>query len=185
MKKNSFYAMLLGAGILLFLGGVFRDIFVYVNGGRPCFATIDCLCGIFFHANRSNLIAKMPIVGDQVRLTVSHVWRGKYQFRVWVPETIEGFVSPIEMIGMDCSFFDKEGNEVYINKTPPSVNLLWSKMSYDGSQGSDLAFRMYLAPDDVPLDDELTVNVKFCGQFNKFYAAHTNACLVLVKERDK
>lgn len=46
-------------------------------------------------------------------------------------------------------------------------------------------FRMYRAPENVPLDDELTVNAIFSGQFDKFYAAHTNAYLVLVKERDK
>lgn len=186
MKKRTITFLLIGVGILLLAVAVsVEDICVYIDGGRPRSATIDSLCGIFFHARRNNLVAKIPIRGVQTRMTVSHKWRGNYQFRLWVPDSIEGFISADETIGMDCVFCDKNGAAVYTNRTPASVNSLWSLEARDGSKGSDLAFRMYRVPDDVPMEEELTVKIKFNGQFEKFFAVHSNACIVLVKERDK
>ncbi len=186
MKKRTISFLLIGVAMLLLAtAAVVKDICIYIDGGRPWSATIDGICGIFFHAKRNNLLARVPVCGNQTRMTVSHKWRGSYQFRLWIPDAIEGFISAAETIGMDCVFYDKNGVIVYANRTPPSINSLWSMVARDGSKGSDLAFRMYSAPDDVPLDEELTVKVRFRGQFEKFFVAHSNACLVLVKERDK
>ena len=186
MGKRTISFLLIGVAMLLLATVVvIKDVCLYINGGRPWSATVDSICSIFFHAKRNNLLARVPIEGDQVQMTVSHMWRGNYQFRLWIPDAIEGFIAATETIGMDCAFYDKNETVVYINRTPPSVNSFWSMVDRDGSKGSDLAFRMYRAPDDVPLNEELTVKVKFYGQLEKFFTAHSNVYLVLIKERDK
>ena len=185
MKKSAVFIVVFGIVGLLVGAFVFRDICIYIDGGRPWSSTVDGVCDIFFHPKRNNIVAKVPLSGDSLHLVVSHRWRGKYQFRLWIPDEIPDNVAVTEQIGLDSTFFDRDGNKVYVNHTPPTPHAWWLKVNRNLPLGSEMDFRMYLAPDDVPLDDELSVNVKFYGQFNKFYAAHTNACLVLVKERDK
>lgn len=177
--------VVMAVGVLLVGDFVVRDIRVYINGGRPQSATVDGLCDIFFRPKRNNLIARVPLIGDRLQLTVSHKWRGNYQFKLLIPGGMADNVTATEQIGLVASFFDREGNLIYVNRTPPSPYSSWNRAVGNLPLGYAMSFRMYLAPDDVPLDDELTVKVEFCGQFDNFYAAHSNACLVLIKERDK
>lgn len=183
-KKTSIYYAVIGVALLLVGGFAIRDICVYVNGGRPCSATVDGLCDVFFRPKRNNLVAKIPLDRGDVQLTVSHKWRGCYQFKLWCPDETPDEVSVTEQIGLDCSFFDGEGNEIYVNRTPPSSYSSWNKRRRN-LLGSEMSFRMYLVPQHVPLDTELTVKANFYGQFDRFYTAHSNACLILVKEKDK
>lgn len=183
--KRSIVIIVVAAGALLFGSLIIRDVCIYINGGRPRSAIVDGLCDVFFHPKRSNTVVRVPINGRCLQFVVFHKWRGNYQFRLWIPDEIPDGASVTEQIGLDCTFLDGEGNKVYVNHTPPTPYASWLKVNRDLPLGSEMDFRMYRAPENVPLDDELTVKAIFCGQFDKFYAAHTNAYLVLVKERDK
>lgn len=183
--KISIGIFVVGVGVLLVGSLVYRDICVYINGGRPRSAIVDGLCDIFFHPKRNNLIASVPLHGDSLQLVVSHKWRGNYQFKLLIPGGMADNVPVSEQIGLACSFFDRAGNIIYENRTPPSFYSSWNRVAGSLPMGSAMSFRMYLAPGDVPLDEELIVQAKFYGQFDKFYTAHPNACLLLVKERDK
>lgn len=183
--KRSIVSIVVAIGALLVGTLIVRDVCVYVNGGRPCSAIVDGLCDVFFHPKRNNTVVRVPIYGSNLQFVVSHKWRGNYQFRLWVPDEIPDNSTVTEQIGLDCFFLDRNGNRVYLNHTPPTSHAWWLKVDRDLPLGSEMDFRMYLAPENVPLDEELIVKAKFYGQFDKFYGAHTNAYLVLVKERDK
>ena len=183
--KRSIVVIVVTAGALLFGSLIIRDVSIYINGGRPRSAIVDGLCDLFFHPKRNNTVVRVPINGNCLQFVVSHKWRGNYQFRLWIPDEIPDGASVTEQIGLDCTFLDGEGNKVYVNHTPPTPYASWLRVNRDLPLGSEMDFRMYRAPENVPLDDELTVKAIFSGQFDKFYAAHTNAYLVLVKERDK
>lgn len=185
MKRRSIGIFIAGATCLLVGILVVVDIHVYINGGRPRSEIVDGLCDVFFRPKRNNLVAKMPLNGDTLQLIVSHKWRGNYQFKVLIPGGMADNVPVTEPIGLVGYFFDRAGRVVYVNRTPPSPYSSWNRIAGDLPSGSAMSFRMYLAPDDVPLDDELVVKLKFYGQFDKFYEAHPHACLILVKERDK
>ena len=165
IKPISIFSIIIGIVVLFADIFIYRDICTYINGGRPWSETVDGICGIFLHPKRNNTIVRVPISGECLHFTVSHKWRGNYQFRIWVPDEIPDNVSVSERIGLDCTFLDGEGREVYINHNPPTPYASWLKVNRELPVGSEMNFRMYLAPDNVPLDDELTVKAVFFGQF--------------------
>lgn len=184
IKKTSIF-LLLGAAIAIVTGVVIRDVCVYISGGRPWSATVDGLCSAFLCANRDCVLVKMPVCGNSMEFEAKHLWRGKYQFRLWVPEVVSNFTTVDEKVGLECAFYDMNGRRVFVIDTPPSPHKFWSQTGCGMQRGSDVAFRMYLVPDDVPLDHALMVKARLYGEIDKFRAVYPTSYLLLVKERDK
>jgi len=105
IKKTSIF-LLLGAAIAIVAGVVIRDVCVYISGGRPWSATVDGLCSAFLCANRDCVLVKMPVCGNSMEFEAKHLWRGKYQFRLWVPEVVPNFTTVDEKVGLECAFYD-------------------------------------------------------------------------------
>lgn len=156
-----------------------HEMAVYKEGKRPWFALTDRLCGIFLHAKRDNLVVQIPVTGRDVRRMISHRWRGNYQFSLWISDMAE----VTEKIGMRSIFRDKNGKCIFEQVYSPDIYTSWrTTMS---RPGRSCAFWMYDVPTNVPLDNEVIVEISLLGEVENFLAKHPSAKIVLLKERDK
>lgn len=176
------FLLVVGIAVGLLLAG---DIRTFMSGGRPLLTPVDMFCGIFLHPHRDRLILRSAVTNDCLSLSVSHKWRGLYQPRLLVTDLVEKPASPTDAIGIECSFLSRDGNVTYSYASPPSVYVSWEQCGEEMSYGSELSFRMYRVPQNVPLDEEMTMRVRFVGGFDKFLSAHPNAYFIIEKERDK
>lgn len=177
--------VLLSVGAMAVSLFIANDIRLYLDGGRPRLAVVDDLCGIILHPKRNWVVAKVPVREEGAEFTVSHRWRGNYQFRLWVPEEMNEEEAVRDRLGIHCRFFDGNGSEVFAYGAWLSAHSSWTQRRWEMPYGKELSFRMYRAPDDVPLDENLKLTVKFGGDIQKFILAHPNSLLLVVKERDK
>ena len=171
--------MILMATVMSATFVILRDIAAYKNGGQPWFAVVDSFCGMFFHANRNTLIAEIPVRGDRMTMRISHPWRGKYQLRLRVPNNVD----VNEKIGLKCTFQDQMGNSLFEQAFSHEVHAAWYPMPR--GDGKYRAFWMYSVPQNVPLDEVVTVEIRLVGDVDAFLKYHPESELLLVKERDK
>lgn len=161
------------------------DFFTYRNGGRPWLSVNDDICGILFFSKRDNVVANYPVRAARFEFAVVHKWRGKYQFVLRVPEVYDDFKAVNEVITIKYTFLRSDGCKVFEYNDLISKNRWWTRSRDERWPGSDIAFRMYCAPKDVPLDENLTAVVQLLGDVEIFLNRYPQAQLFLEKRNDK
>lgn len=179
------------AGIaLIFLVGIsgfifIHDIHSHFAGKRPWIPFYEFVFGLAIPVDRdAGMLAHESFSTGTGKLKVEHVRRGNYAVRIWIPETMQDF-SPIgARIGLCCRFSDKNGNAVLQMKTKDGSGGLWTRCR-GARGGSHETYCKYRAPDDVPLDEELTLEVIPTGETEKFAKTYPFARITVEKCSDK
>ena len=167
--------------VILFL----IDFFAYRRGDRPWLSVNDDICGIFFSSERDPVVANHLVRDVRMEFAVVHKWRGAYQFVLRVPEVYADFTAVSEGITIKYAFLRSDGCKLFEYSDIVSMNRWWTKSRDERWPGSDISFRMYSAPNDVPLDENVTAVVQLSGDVENFLNHHPQVRLFLEKRNDK
>ncbi len=184
MTKKFIVAMafaVVAASVIL----VSQDFETFNDGGRPRSPFLENVFSLFFHQRRDYTIVRIPLTSKSVEVYVSHRWRGKYQFYLWVPDEIADCSPVSEIMGVKFEIEDDRGMTVYSYEEDPKRYAFWFKDSVAMGDGSVRSVCIYYTPNDAPLDELCRMKITLTGEVDKFLENHHVVHLILQKERDK
>jgi hypothetical protein len=164
---------------------VLQDFATFNDGGRPKSSFLENVFSMFLHHRRDYNILRIPLTSKSVEVYVSHRWRGKYQFYLWVPDEIADCSPVSEIMGVKFEITDDKGEKVYSYEEEPKRYAFWFKDPVAMGDGSVRSVCVYYTPNDAPLDELCRMKITLTGDVDKFLENHHVVHLVLQKERDK
>ena len=175
--------------ILMMLGGVYvfifaHDLKAHLNNQRPWIPFYEWCFGLAIPAEgRSSVFATMPFDSEKSNIKVIHVRRGKHCVGIWIPDKMDDFTPVGPDIKLNCKFLNKQGRKVFeIPSDHFAKNWTWCRGERGGSGE---VYCIYSVPKDVPLDEELTLQINVSGDVDSFLRTYPNAFFTVEKYSDK
>ena len=150
---------------------------------------VFALCGLFVHDYLSNKEGRRPwvpqydlfmpfwfgeggelgpcnesqISGTTMSFKISHVRRGQYGICVTFPGVVMNTFKMKREIHLSCSFYNKQGSLLFHCDSE-------KRPQYCAAMNRDYweTFCIYTVPSDVPLDDEIRIDVSVSGDVEGF-----------------
>ena len=183
--RRKFVGVILAAFVGVFVLMFFHDINAHLKNRRPWLAFNEWCFGIAIPIeSRSGTFATVPFNGDEATVKVSHVQRGNHSLGVWIPDKMNDFTPVGPDIKLNCRFLDGHGKTVFQIHSDDSSGRLWT-WCRGVRGGSKEVYCKYSVPGDVPLDEDLQLEIKITGEVDKFLKRYPNAVFSLDKYSDK
>lgn len=178
------------AGIVLLSSvGIFTFIFVHdlnahLANRRPWIPFYEWCFSLAVPVERSGVFSECPFSGSNATMKVTHVQRGKHTISVWVPVRMEDFTPVKVNIKLKGQFRNGDGNPIFNFCSDDATARLWTWCRGDRG-GSHEIYCKYCVPRDVPLDEELTLEINVVGDVTDFVQAYPGAMFSVEKYSDK
>ncbi|MGN0847737.1 MAG: hypothetical protein ACI4RA_10195 [Kiritimatiellia bacterium] len=180
---------LLGIALVAFVG-VFafvltHDIYVYSRNQRTWIPFYERCFGLFVPIEGGRGVrATVSFDGDKASVKVRHVQRGNHSIGIWIPDKMKDFTPVGADVELNCTFRDDNGKVVFQIHSDNAFKKLWT-WCRGNRGGSKEIYCKYRVPKDVPLDEELQLEIKVTGEVDKFLRQYPNAVLSVDKYSDK
>ena len=161
-----------------------HDINAHLKNQRPWIPFYEWCFGLAIPVEgRSSIFATAPFDREKVTIKVTHVRRGKHSIGIWIPDKMDDFTPVGPDIKLNCNFLNKHGGKVFeIPSDHFAKNWTWCRGERGGSGE---VYCIYSVPKDVPLDEELTLQINVSGAVKSFLQAYPNAIFTVDKHSDK
>ena len=126
------------------------------------------------------VFASCPFTREIATLKVTHVQRGNHAISVWIPEKMKDFTpvkADIKFIGQ---FRNRDGKPIFDFHSDDKFAKLWT-WCRGNRGGSHEIYYKYSVPRDVPLDEELTLEIRPVGEVDDFVQMYPAAEIAVEK----
>lgn len=176
-------------GVLLFFVGIFAFIFfhdfkAHLTNRRTWIPFYEWCFGLVVPVERNGVFSECSFSGSNVTMKVIHVQRGKHAISVWIPEKIKDFTPVKANIRLKGQFRNRDGKPIFNFCSDDTFAKLWT-WCRGNRGGSHEIYCKYSAPRDVPLDEELILEINVIGEVGDFIQTYPDAVFSVEKYSDK
>lgn len=175
--------------VLMFLVGIFvyiliHDIHAHVNNRRLWIPFYERCFRLTVPVGGSSVFSECQFARSNMTLKVSHEMRGKHAISVWIPEKMKDF-SPVKAaIRFKGKFCNQDGKPIFDFCSDDKFTKLWT-WCRGKRGGSHEIYYKYSVPDDVPVDEELILEISPIGNVDDFLQMYPAAKIAVEKYSDK
>lgn len=180
---------LLGVVLMAFVGVfvfiLLHDIYVYSKNQRTWLPFYERCFGMAAPIDgKSGVFATVSFDSDKTSVKVTHVQRGNHSIGIWIPDKKNDFTPVGADVELNCTFLDKSGKAIFQIHSDNMSKKLWTWCR--GSRGgSKEIYCKYSVPKDVPLDEEVLLEISVTGKVNDFLRQYPGAAFSVDKYSDK
>ena len=184
-KKFKTIGIVLVIFVGLFVCMFLHDINAHIRGQRPWVPFYEwCFGSAIPIEGRSGVFANCPFTREIATLKVTHVQRGNHAISVWIPEKMKDFTPVKADIKFNGQFRNRDGKPIFDFHSDDKFAKLWT-WCRGKRGGSHEIYYKYSVPRDVPLDEELTLEIRPVGEVDDFVQMYPAAELAVEKYSDK
>ncbi len=184
-KRRKIIGVILLVLVGLFISIFLHDLHAHFNNRRPWVPFYEWCFGLLIPVEgRSSIFAVVPFDSEGVTVKVVHVRRGNHSIGIWIPIKMDDFTPVGPDVRLNCNFLDRYGKVIFQVHSDSTFKKLWTWCRGDRG-GSSEVYCKYSVPEDVPLDEELVLQINVSGEVRSFLRAYPNAIFTVEKYSDK
>lgn len=183
-KRFRLIGVLLWAAVCAFACIFIHDLNAHLTNRRPWVPFYEFWFGLAVPVERSSVFAECPFSISNATMKVTHVRRGKHALSIWIPDKLKDFTPVNANIRIDAKFSNREGKRVFSFHSDDTFARLWTWCRGKRGGSREMYF-IYSTPKDVPLDEELTVEITVAGEGCLFSQSYPGARFSIEKYSDK